>query len=100
MLVVVTVLFSSLTIRVKDETINWFFGPKFWSKSLPLSEVESAQIVATKWYYGVGVRLIPSGWLYTVSGLTAVELTLKDGTKVSLGTGDAENLLAAIYANK
>ena len=93
---VVSVLFSSLTIKIKDSKIHWFFGPKFWHKSLELSQIESAKVITTKWYYGFGVRLISTGWLYNVSGLTAVELKLKDGTTVSLGTNDPDNLLSAI----
>ncbi|MDP2562449.1 hypothetical protein [Psychrobium sp. 1_MG-2023] len=93
---VIALLFSSLTIKVSSDTIDWFFGPKFWKKSLAISDVRSAQVIRTKWYYGFGIRLISTGWLYNVSGLTAVELKLNDGTTVSLGTDDPENLLAAI----
>ncbi|WP_258406324.1 MULTISPECIES: hypothetical protein [Shewanella] len=72
------------------------FGPKFWNKSIKISEIESIKKTRTKWYYGLGIRLISTGWLYNVSGLTAVELKLKDGTTVSLGTNDPENLIKAI----
>lgn len=93
---VVALLFSSLTISVNNHEIKWFFDPKFWNKSLPLSEIESAKIIETKWYNGFGIRLISTGWLYNVSGLTAVELMLKDKTTVTLGTNDAHELLKAI----
>ncbi|WP_137225867.1 hypothetical protein [Shewanella sp. MEBiC00475] len=94
--VVVSILFSTLTIKVEDGNIKWFFGPKFWNKSIKISEIESVQEIRTKWYYGLGIRLISTGWLYNVSGLMAVELKLKDGTTVCLGTNDPENLINAI----
>ena len=93
---VVTILFSTLTIQVDKEKIVWFFGPKFWSKSIDIAEIESAQQIRTKWYYGLGIKLIATGWLYNVSGLTAIEIKLKDGTTISLGTKDPENLVNAI----
>ncbi|QYK00998.1 hypothetical protein [Shewanella psychrotolerans] len=93
---VLSILFSSLTIKVEGGEVKWFFGPKFWSKSIKISEIESLKKIRTKWYYGLGIRLISTGWLYNVSGLTAVELKLKDGTTVSLGTNDSENLIKAI----
>ena len=95
-LVVVTVFFSSLTIKVGEGQIKWYFGPGFWRKSLKLDDIKSASIIRTKWYYGLGIRLISTGWLYNVSGLTAVELKLKDRTTVTLGTNDASMLLNAI----
>ncbi|ASJ98002.1 MULTISPECIES: hypothetical protein [Shewanella] len=93
---VLSILFSSLTIKVEGGEVKWFFGPKFWNKSIKISEIESIKKTRTKWYYGLGIRLISTGWLYNVSGLTAVELKLKDGTTVSLGTNDPENLIKAI----
>lgn len=93
---VVAILFSTLTIKVKEGKVKWFFGPRFWKKSLEISQIESAKVIRTKWYYGLGIRLIPTGWLYNVSGLTAVELKLKDGKTVSLGTNDPDNLLKVI----
>jgi len=93
---VVAILFSSLTIKVEEGQVRWFFGPGFWKKSLEISQIESVKVIRTKWYYGLGIRLISTGWLYNVSGLTAVELKLKDGATVSLGTNDPENLLHAI----
>lgn len=93
---IVSILFSALTIKVEGGEIKWFFGPGFWRKSLKLSDIESARRIKTSWYCGLGIRLTATGWLYNVSGLTAVELKLKDKTTVSLGTNDPENLLKAI----
>jgi hypothetical protein len=44
----------------------------------------------------LGIRYIPSGWLYIVSGTTAIQLELKDGSKINLGTNDPDNLVEAI----
>lgn len=93
---VIAILFSSLTIKIGEGQIRWFFGPGFWRKSLDYTQIDSAKIIKTKWYNGLGIRLLSTGWLYNVSGLDAVELKLKDGTTVSLGTNEPEKLLEAI----
>jgi len=93
-----SLLFCSLTIRITKDKITWFFGPYFWKKKLKLEEIHSVKIIRTKWYFGFGIRLVSSGWLYNVSGLDAVELTLKDGTTISLGTNQANELQNAINA--
>jgi len=95
----VSFLFHSLNIRVNDQVIQWSFGPGFWKKSISLGAINSVKLIASPWYNGLGIRLISSGWLYIVSGTTAVELELKNGSKISLGTNDPENLINAIRSH-
>jgi|TARA_B110000503_G_scaffold135041_1_gene214888 hypothetical protein len=92
----ISFLFHSLNITVDEYEINWSFGPGFWKKSVKLEAVNSVNVIKTKWYYGLGIRYIPSGWLYTVSGTTAIQLELKGGSKINLGTNDPDNLVEAI----
>jgi hypothetical protein len=92
----ISFLFHSLNITVNEHEINWSFGPGFWKKSVKLEAVNSVNVIKTKWYYGLGIRYIPSGWLYIVSGTTAIQLELKDGSKINLGTNDPDNLVEAI----
>ncbi|ALS98677.1 hypothetical protein [Lacimicrobium alkaliphilum] len=99
-LLILAWLFSSLTIEVDDKQLRWFFGPGFWKKSLPLEQLHSAGPVTNKWWYGLGIRLTPSGWLYNVSGLTAVELHLKDGRKIRLGTDQPHTLVDVLQQHE
>ena len=93
---IVSFLFHSLNIQVNNYVVHWSFGPGFWKKSIKVGNIISMRQVNTKWYYGLGIRFIASGWLYIVTGTTAVELELKNGSKVYLGTNDAQNLIKAI----
>lgn len=95
-LAVIALLFSTLNITVNDSCIKWSFGPSFWKKSISLSNIRSVKVIKTQWYYGLGIRLIPTGWFYTVSGLQAVELSLNDGSIVSLGSNEPNKLASAI----
>ncbi|QOL25076.1 hypothetical protein LP316_12295 [Thalassotalea sp. LPB0316] len=93
LLIIIATLFSSLTIYLTHDKIGWHFGLKFWHKTIPLSDITSARLITTKWYYGLGIRLVPSGWLYIVSGNHAIELTRLSGEKITIGTNDGKHLL-------
>lgn len=93
-------LFSSLTIAVEDGMVRWYFGPGFWKKHVPLDEIQDYEVVENPWYYGWGIRYTPHGWLYNVEGRKAVELRLKGGTKIRLGTDEPHALQRAIQQAK
>jgi hypothetical protein len=91
-----TWLFGSLTVEVDDEELRHWFGPSFWKKSYQLLDIESSTVVRNSWFWGWGIRLTPNGWLYNVSGLDAVQLQLRSGRKLRIGTDDPQGLVEAI----
>ena len=93
---VVTVLFSSLTVVVDEEELRFFFGPGFWTPRIPLAAIQQAKVVRTSPLYGWGIRYPFDGWLYNVSGLQAVELTVKGEGTLRIGTDEPEALVAAL----
>lgn len=92
----VLLLFSTLTVEVGREAILLWFGPGLIRVRFPLSEVRAVRLVRNKWYYGWGIRIIPGGWLYCVSGLDAVELEMADGRRNRIGTDRPQELIEAI----
>ena len=95
-LLLVAVVFSSLTVQVSASSLVFWFGPGVLRRQVPLAEVESVEVVRNPWYWGVGWRLTPRGMLYSVSGLDAVEITRKDGSRFRLGTDQPERLARAL----
>ena len=95
-MLVVAVLFSSMTVRVDVDGLHWHFGPGFWKKSLPLGDIATVSPVRNRAWYGWGIRYTPHGWLYNVSGLDAVELGLADGKSLRIGTDEPQSLCDAI----
>lgn len=95
-LVSVSILFFNLTVKVNKREVVWYFGPKFWCKSLPIGEVIECRVVQNSLLNGFGIRDIGTGWLYNVSGLLAVEMKLKSGSVIRLGTNEPEFLKNAI----
>ena len=91
-------MFSSLTVRVDEASVQWSFGPGWFRKSVLLAEISEVKCVRNRWWYGWGIRYTPHGWLYNVSGLDAVELRLTSGKTVRIGTDEPERLCGAIRA--
>jgi hypothetical protein len=90
------VLFYKLGITIDGETLCASFGIGVIRKRVGLAEIAGFEPIRIRWWYGWGVRLTPSGWLYNVSGFDAVAITLRDGRKFALGTNDPHGLTAGI----
>jgi hypothetical protein len=97
-LAVCGVLFGSLTVEVDAREVRLYFGPRFWRRSVPLEDVQAAEVVRNSPVWGWGIRWIPRGWLYNVSGLGAVELTLRNGRRLRIGTDEPDRLVRAIQS--
>jgi hypothetical protein len=67
-------------------------------RTIALADIQSVRTVRNPWYYGWGLRLIPGGWMWNVSGLDAVELKLRSGKLFRIGTDEPELLRSAILS--
>ncbi len=96
LMVIIAVLFSSLTVQVGDGELRFHFGPGFWRKRIALSDVTSATPTKNSWWEGWGIRFTPRGMLYNVSGTDAVEIERRSGIRFRIGTDEPEALVQAI----
>lgn len=96
LMVIIAILFSSLTVEVRDGELRFHFGPGFWRKRIALSEVKTATRTQSSWWEGWGIRFTPRGMLYNVSGTGAVEIELRSGRLFRIGTDEPEVLVQAI----
>jgi hypothetical protein len=95
-LLTILALFYKLTIAIDDEALRWSFGLGVIRKKVEVAEIAACEPIRIRWWYGWGIHLTPYGWLYNVSGLDAVAITLRNGRKFTLGTDDPHGLAAAI----
>lgn len=93
---VVLVLFCVLTVEVNDEEVVASFGPGLIRRRIPIDEIDTCAPVINKWWFGWGLRVIPGGVMFNVSGLRAVHLTLKNGKQFRIGSDEPDRLLEAI----
>ncbi|MGB2697459.1 MAG: hypothetical protein WBD28_06315 [Candidatus Zixiibacteriota bacterium] len=92
-LVSALVLFASLTVVGYETYLEIRFGIGLVRKRFVFKDIQSCKKVRNSWAYGFGIRIIPGGWLYNVSGLDAVELQMKDGKKYRIGTDVPDELM-------
>jgi transcriptional regulator with XRE-family HTH domain len=95
-LTLVAITFSSMTIEVNESEISWYFGPGLFKKSLPLEEVGQCKKVKNPLWMGIGIHAYGTGWIYNVSGLLGVEIELKGGSFIRLGSDQPNYLVQAI----
>jgi hypothetical protein len=95
---IIALLFSSLTIEVRDGMLRSHFGPGFWKKQWPLSDIADARPTRSSIVEGWGIRVTARGMLYNVSGTGAVEVVTRSGKRFRLGTDEPEALANAIRA--
>jgi hypothetical protein len=92
--IVCLLTFYKLTIIIDNTTISFKLGIGIFGKSYKIDEIESCNSVKNKFIYGLGIHLIPNGWLYNVSGFKAIELTFKNSNKViRIGTNKPEEIV-------
>ena len=92
----VALLFFSLTIVIDERKLRWYFGFGIISKDVELSQIAQTSAYKTKWYQGIGIRMLSDGWLYNASVGQAVKITLADGKNIYLGCKDAGALQQAL----
>ena len=93
---IVGALFWGLTVEVNKDIVRLAFGFGIIHRSIPRERIAAVTRVRNRWWYSLGIRLTPHGWMWNISGLDAVELTYHDGKKFRIGTDEPEALLEAL----
>jgi hypothetical protein len=83
-------LFYGLTTKITSDTITVSFGVGLIRKKIQLKRVKTVDTIKSPWYYGWGIRIIPNGTLYNMSGTDGVELKFNDTNRIiRIGTKDS-----------
>ena len=89
-------LFSHLTVIGYTNYLQIRFGIGVIRKKFYFKDIKDYSIEKNPWYYGWGIRKIPDGWLYNVSGSWSVQLNMKDGKMYRIGTEESKKLAGFI----
>lgn len=93
----VYVLFYGMTTKLTSNAIVVSFGIGLIQKRISLERIKRAETVRNPWYYGWGIRFIPNGMMYNISGSEGIELKFKDSPRViRIGSKTPEALKEAI----
>jgi hypothetical protein len=96
LLAAMALLFGRLTVTVDHEAVRARFGIGLVRKTIRINDIRGAVQVRNKWHYGWGLRMGPWGPMFNVSGLDAVEIANRDGSRFRIGTDEPDALLNAI----
>ena len=86
-------LFYGLTTKITSDTITVSFGVGLIRKKIQLKRVKTVDTIKSPWYFGWGIKIIPNGTLYNISGADGVELKFNDTNRIiRIGTKDSLTL--------
>ena len=95
-LLICIVLFWSLTVELTIDHLSVKLGLGIIHKEIRYEDIREARVVKNPLYYGWGIRWIPRGYMYNVSGFGAVELEFNDDQRFRIGSDEPQKLLSAI----
>jgi hypothetical protein len=96
---IVILLFYRMRVIVWNNKILLSFGVGLIWKAIEIANVESIEVVKNPFYFGWGIRMIPKGTMYNISGTRAIELHFKDTNRiVRIGSKNPEQLKREIEA--
>lgn len=90
------IAFGSLTVRVSDATLTWYFGPGLFRHDIPLHHIEAVRVVDTPLHLRWGIRAMDRGRSFHVAGARSVEVETTDGRVVRIGSPAPERLADAL----
>jgi hypothetical protein len=94
-LILVTLLFYKLTIRIEGRKIEAIYGIGLIKFTIRIDVLNSVSMIRTPWWYGWGIRFTPKGRLYNIHGSQAVRIEYRregKSRKIMLGTPEPEKL--------
>ena len=96
-LAVIGALFSSMTVRVTNTYVAWWFGVPAIGRRVAFGEIASVAATKTNIMEGWGIHLTWwHGWVWNIAGFNAVEIRLHSGTRFAVGTPEPNVVVAAI----
>jgi hypothetical protein len=82
-----------MTIKIDERLLTISFGIGLIRKRIEIARIKNVETVKNPWYYGWGIRIIPKGMLYNISGTAGIELKFKDTERlVRIGTKNSTQL--------
>jgi hypothetical protein len=86
-------IFYKLTIIVDRTSVSFRLGIGLISKSYKISDIKFCRPVSNSVISGIGIRMLPNGWLYNVSGLKAIELQfINKKSVIRIGTNRPDEI--------
>lgn len=97
-ILIALLFFFRMDTIVNQEAVEIRFLFGLYTKRIPLQNIYNCTVVTPKWYHGIGIHIVASNaTLYNVKYGKAVQITLRTGGKIWIGTGNPEALIKSIH---
>lgn len=98
----VLLLLGRLVIELRGPRLHWRFGYLGWPRwSVAIDDIERIEQTRSRALQGAGIKGLGSKRLYNVSlGGPALQLSMRDGRTILLGTPEPERLRSFIEARQ
>ncbi len=93
---IIMIIFSSMTVIINDQAVIIHFGPGLLRFKYQLREICNCRVIDNPPMSAWGIHWVFPGWIYNVSGRQSVEITMRAGNPVLIGSDEPEKLAAAI----
>jgi len=92
-ILIVLLWFYRIVIEINETYISFKLGVGIFGKKYRVESLLSCKPVTNPILYGLGIKKIPNGWIFNVSGLKAIELSFKDKKSiVRIGTNKPQEI--------
>jgi hypothetical protein len=92
-------IFYKLTIIVDNTHVSFKLGIGLVHKSYNINDIKLCKPVTNSVFSGIGIRMLPNGWMYNVTGLEAIELQfVNKNSVVRIGTDKPDEISALIQS--
>lgn len=88
--------FRSLMVSVTRSYVELAYSSGWPKKRIERADIVSVEPFRIPWWYGIGIRATPKGWMWSVWGRSTVLVTLANGRGFLIGTDDPDGLAAAL----
>jgi hypothetical protein len=85
-------VFSTMTIRVSTDGVEWWFTFGILRQRVSLAEIQFAVTKKVTLLNGLGIRTDGRNWLWIVNGTDAVQLDMRNGRRIMLGSPEAQTV--------
>lgn len=102
LLIGVCLLFYKMRTTVSYRKIQIRYGIGLINIHPDIKELIAVEVMRTPWWYGLGARITPQGWLYSIQGRDVVMLTYQKGTfkeSIMIGSAQPEQLKLSLMEN-
>jgi len=91
-------IFSTMTIKVSQEGVEWWFTFKILHQRVALADIRSAETKRVNLLAGLGIRTDGTNWMWIVGGHDTVQLDMRSGRRIMLGSSEAQTVALFIDA--